>query len=259
MLGEHRHLLYAITDPAPAGCCCPPVRATGGSSGLAYGAGGDVGRAADRTRRGQQRLLRAIGPRGSRGAHLQVRSFSSPVRSWRSGSRADRLFLIGDAAHRVTPRGGTGLNVALADGHDLGWKLGWVLRGWARPPCWPATRPNDDPPRSTTSSAPPTRRAPPAGGLRDPRRPRRADRAPVGLARRLHPRPAPRRPHAAGRRRRPRPPGGGGDAAAPPVSVPCRSTPSPRGPSAWEGEALRWSARTPGPSPPGPRPRPASS
>ena len=40
-------------------------------------------------------------------------------------------FLAGDAAHRVTPRGGTGMNMAIRDGHDLGWKLAWVLRGWA--------------------------------------------------------------------------------------------------------------------------------
>ena len=40
-------------------------------------------------------------------------------------------FLIGDAAHRVTPRGGTGLNTAIGDGFDLGWKLAWVVRGWA--------------------------------------------------------------------------------------------------------------------------------
>ena len=33
----------------------------------------------------------------------------------------------------MTPRGGTGLNLALHDGYDLGWKLGWVLRGWAGP------------------------------------------------------------------------------------------------------------------------------
>jgi 2-polyprenyl-6-methoxyphenol hydroxylase-like FAD-dependent oxidoreductase len=44
------------------------------------------------------------------------------------------VFLIGDAAHRVTPRGGTGLNTAVRDGFDLGWKLAWVLRGWAREP-----------------------------------------------------------------------------------------------------------------------------
>lgn len=45
--------------------------------------------------------------------------------------RSDRTFLIGDAAHRVTPRGGTGMNTAVHDGYDLGWKLAWVLSGWA--------------------------------------------------------------------------------------------------------------------------------
>ena len=45
--------------------------------------------------------------------------------------RAGAAFLIGDAAHRVTPRGGTGMNTAIADGFNLGWKLSWVLNGWA--------------------------------------------------------------------------------------------------------------------------------
>ena len=45
--------------------------------------------------------------------------------------RDGRVFLIGDAAHRVTPRGATGLNTAIRDGFDIGWKLAWVLRGWA--------------------------------------------------------------------------------------------------------------------------------
>jgi putative polyketide hydroxylase len=31
----------------------------------------------------------------------------------------------------MTPRGATGLNTALLSGHDLGWKLAWVHRGWA--------------------------------------------------------------------------------------------------------------------------------
>ena len=44
--------------------------------------------------------------------------------------RLGRVFLIGDAAHQVTPRGGTGMNTAIADGFDLGWKLAWVLNGW---------------------------------------------------------------------------------------------------------------------------------
>ena len=45
--------------------------------------------------------------------------------------RCGNAFLIGDAAHRVSPRGGTGMNTAIHDGFDLGWKLAWVLRGWA--------------------------------------------------------------------------------------------------------------------------------
>ena len=31
----------------------------------------------------------------------------------------------------MTPRGGTGMNTAIGDGFNVGWKLGWVLRGWA--------------------------------------------------------------------------------------------------------------------------------
>jgi hypothetical protein len=42
-----------------------------------------------------------------------------------------RVFLVGDAAHRTTPRGATGMNTGIADGHNLGWKLAWVIRGWA--------------------------------------------------------------------------------------------------------------------------------
>ena len=47
--------------------------------------------------------------------------------------RQGRGFLVGDAAHRMTPRGGTGMNTAIQDSFDLGWKLAWVLRGWAPP------------------------------------------------------------------------------------------------------------------------------
>ncbi|HYK27793.1 MAG TPA: FAD-dependent monooxygenase [Streptosporangiaceae bacterium] len=45
--------------------------------------------------------------------------------------RHNHGFIVGDAAHRMTPRGGTGMNTAIQDSFDLGWKLAWVLRGWA--------------------------------------------------------------------------------------------------------------------------------
>jgi len=44
-----------------------------------------------------------------------------------------RCLLIGDAAHRMTPRGGTGMNTGIQDAFDLGWKIAWALRGWAPP------------------------------------------------------------------------------------------------------------------------------
>ena len=47
--------------------------------------------------------------------------------------RIGRTFLIGDAAHRMPPFGGRGLNTAVADAFGLSWKLAWVLRGWADP------------------------------------------------------------------------------------------------------------------------------
>ncbi len=47
--------------------------------------------------------------------------------------RVGEVFLVGDAAHRTTPRGATGMNTGIADGHNLGWKLAWVARGWAGP------------------------------------------------------------------------------------------------------------------------------
>ena len=47
--------------------------------------------------------------------------------------RSGRSFLIGDAAHRMTPRGGTGMNTGIEDAFDLGWKLAWVVRRWAPP------------------------------------------------------------------------------------------------------------------------------
>jgi len=47
--------------------------------------------------------------------------------------RADRLFLIGDAAHTHLPIGGQGMNSGMQDGFNLGWKLAAVIKGMAKP------------------------------------------------------------------------------------------------------------------------------
>ncbi len=53
-----------------------------------------------------------------------------------SGQVADRyrdgdVFLAGDSAHRFPPTGGFGMNTGIQDAHNLAWKLGAVLHGWA--------------------------------------------------------------------------------------------------------------------------------
>lgn len=47
--------------------------------------------------------------------------------------RDGRVFLAGDAAHLVIPTGGLGMNTAIGDAHDLGWKLAGAIKGWGGP------------------------------------------------------------------------------------------------------------------------------
>ena len=44
--------------------------------------------------------------------------------------RDRRVFLAGDACHLHPPYGGYGMNLGIADGVDLGWKLSAVVAGW---------------------------------------------------------------------------------------------------------------------------------
>lgn len=45
--------------------------------------------------------------------------------------RMDRAFLMGDAAHLITPMWALGLNTGVLDASNLPWRLAWVYRGWA--------------------------------------------------------------------------------------------------------------------------------
>ncbi|STX28959.1 FAD monooxygenase, PheA/TfdB family [Legionella beliardensis] len=42
-----------------------------------------------------------------------------------------RIFLAGDAAHRLPPTGGLGMNTGIQDAHNLAWKLAAVIKGYA--------------------------------------------------------------------------------------------------------------------------------
>jgi putative polyketide hydroxylase len=127
VVGERRHLLYSVTHAAAPSTFLP----AGARDRWLLGAAGEGPDAPDD--RQAAKLIRL----GAGVPDLPVRVersryFSAAAQlaeRWRSGC----VFLAGDAAHRVTPRGGMGLNIALQDGYDLGWKLRWVLRGWAAP------------------------------------------------------------------------------------------------------------------------------
>lgn len=45
--------------------------------------------------------------------------------------RSNRVFLMGDAAHLITPMWALGLNTGVLDASNLPWRLTWFLRGWA--------------------------------------------------------------------------------------------------------------------------------
>jgi flavin-dependent monooxygenase StaC len=47
--------------------------------------------------------------------------------------RVGRVFLVGDAAHTLSPSGGFGMNTGICGAVDLGWKLAAELDGWAGP------------------------------------------------------------------------------------------------------------------------------
>jgi phenol 2-monooxygenase len=50
-----------------------------------------------------------------------------------TATRLPRVFIAGDACHTHSAKAGQGMNVSMADAWNLGWKLGAVLRGTARP------------------------------------------------------------------------------------------------------------------------------
>ena len=123
LVGERRYGLYSITHPDAVCSLIPAGRGDRWLIGL-------EGEAADYTPERLAELIRtAVGD--SVDPHIErTGSFTFAAQIAERFRRGD-AFLVGDAAHRVTPRGGTGMNTAIHGGHDLGWKLAWVLQRWA--------------------------------------------------------------------------------------------------------------------------------
>jgi 2-polyprenyl-6-methoxyphenol hydroxylase-like FAD-dependent oxidoreductase len=123
------HVLYPITHPQAEGTFVPAGRGDRWVYALAGEPGVPPSRASEhgaivariRTAAGIPELEPRIEHIG------RVRYVAELSDRFRTGC----AFLAGDAAHRFTPRGGTGMNTAIRDGHDIGWKLAWVLKGWA--------------------------------------------------------------------------------------------------------------------------------
>ena len=128
-VGDRRYALYVITRPDAAGVLAQ--RGRGDRWGISRERTAGQPRFADL---GEQELTgliaRAVGVGDLRARIERLGSFPFAAQI-AERYRERRGFLAGDAAHRMTPRGGTGMNTAIQDSFDLGWKLAWVLRGWA--------------------------------------------------------------------------------------------------------------------------------
>jgi putative polyketide hydroxylase len=131
LVGRHRYLLYALDGSRANGTFLPAGDGNRWVYGFEWDPSGecldqytdqrivDIVRAAAGTSRLAVTVERV-------GAFQFIAEIAD---RFRSGS----VFLVGDAAHRVTPRGGTGMNTAIASAHNLAWKLAWVINGWAGP------------------------------------------------------------------------------------------------------------------------------
>jgi putative polyketide hydroxylase len=198
-----RHVIYAVTDPVAGGALIPA-----GEDRWVYATERRPG--VDASEAALLPLLRAaagVADLPVSVEHLiELQYGTALARTFRRG----RVLLAGDAAHRVTPRGATGMGMAIVGGEALGWRLGWGCAAGRRWRCWTTTRPNGARSRRTTSRAPRGRTArsgrprrsggstsapgsPTCGSTRRPRR--STCSAPPGPCSPARPRaPGPRRP-----------------------------------------------------------------
>jgi putative polyketide hydroxylase len=130
-LGERRNVIYSVAAPACEGTFVPCARPDRWVFGIPWDP--DRERLEDWTPERVTARIRAAAAAPDldvRLEHLRPFSYAAQLADrFREGN----VFLVGDAAHRVSPRGGTGMNTAIRDGFDIGWRLAWLLHGWAGP------------------------------------------------------------------------------------------------------------------------------
>ena len=129
VLGDHRYALYTVTHPDGAGVLIPAGQGDRWQFGVVLREGDDATVLGDHDAL-MHRIRSAAGSPNLPVDIVRVHPFGSGAQLADRFSEG-RVFLVGDAAHRVTPRGGNGLAMAVRDGIDLGWRLAWVVRGWA--------------------------------------------------------------------------------------------------------------------------------
>jgi putative polyketide hydroxylase len=130
LLGDLRYGIYAITQPQAEGLLAPAGRGDRWIYVRMHAPGSPL---VERTEDAVARRIRRAAGVADLEPHIERFGSFTFGAQVADRFRAGNVFLVGDAAHRVTPRGGTGMNTAIHDGYDLGWKLAWVLRGWAGP------------------------------------------------------------------------------------------------------------------------------
>ena len=131
VVGDRRYGLYVIEHPGAGGVLVPA-----GEGRWCYGRQWFPERgesAADLTPSACEALIRAAVGVPDLDAAVLARLPFTMAAELADTFRCGNGFLVGDAAHRMTPVGGVGMNTAIAAGHNLGWKLAWVARGWAGP------------------------------------------------------------------------------------------------------------------------------
>ena len=138
--------------PKRLACSSPPAAATSGSTAWSQRIrssqpGGGAGRPPHPTRQ-----RRARPPPGVE----RIGAFTLAGQP-RTASGTASTFLVGDAAHQITPRGGTGMNTAIQSAYDIGVKSTWgCFTAGPAPGCSTRTRPNGGPWPPTTWPARPT-------------------------------------------------------------------------------------------------------